>query len=162
MWTDAGGRDWTTTVTGATVKRVKELTDVLLTDVAETDLLERLSNDVILLCNVLYAVCKPQCDQRQITDADFGELLVGDRIDHAYQSLTKDLIDFFPSRRRELVARIAAATQAVQTAQVRLIDRKMSEQQIADLIQRAAGQAERQIDQILAEFGDPSGKSPES
>ena len=161
MWRDASGREWSTAVTGATIKRVKELTDVLLTDAATGDLWGRLATDVILLCDVLYAVCKPQCDERGVSDCQFGELLAGEVIDAAHESLERDLIDFFPSRRRDPIRRMAAATRKMEQAGLQLIERKLTDEQIEALIRHAAQQAEIQIDDSLLTCGGPIGKSPE-
>lgn len=158
MWTDKEGRDWSTAISVATIKRVKELAGVLLTDAADTDLVERLYSDVMLLCDVLYAVSMPQAEQRDITSSQFGELLVGDTIDRACESLMVDLIDFFPSGRRPIVTRIVAAARRLTEEKVKLVDQKMSDQQVESMIRRMVARADQEIDKYLAELGDDSGK----
>lgn len=162
MWTDAGGRDWNTSVTVTTIKRVQSLVDVLLTDVTDTDLIDRLHGNVVLLANVLYAVCKPQADERHVTDEQFGELLVGDTIDRACTSLMEDISRFFPSGRRPIVQRLWTAAAKLEKAKLDLLDQKLTDDQLTRLIQRQAEIAGRQIDTALAGLGDGSGDSPAS
>ncbi|MHB8953568.1 MAG: hypothetical protein ACYC4U_11410 [Pirellulaceae bacterium] len=162
MWKDPNGREWSTAVTVSTVKRVKELADTLLTDAADTDLVDRLYGDVMLLANVLYAVCEPQARQREVTAEQFGELLAGDTIDRACESLMRDIIDFFPSGRREIVTRIHAAARRLETERVNLIRGKMTDEQLEQIIRRTVSQASEKIDTHLAALGGDSGKSPES
>mgnify|MGYP001285761154 CR=1 FL=1 len=57
-----GNNVWTVQITVATIKRVQALVGVNLLDVldSKSHLLEKLSTDPILLCDVLYAICKDQ------------------------------------------------------------------------------------------------------
>ena len=100
---DTEGRTWLVTVTTTTLKRVKALLDVDLGKMAADGSLYRvLADDPILLCDLLYAICKPEADARDIKDEDFGRGLAGDAIDDATTALMEGLIDFFPKGRREL------------------------------------------------------------
>ena len=74
---DSANRDWIVSLNVDAIKRVKALLQIDLTKPTEGDppLLIRLGIDVILLCDVLYAVCKPDCDQRSITDEQFGQAM---------------------------------------------------------------------------------------
>lgn len=156
-WKDKNGREWSTAVTVTTVKRVQDLAGVLLTDAVDTDLVERMFGDPMLLSRVLYSVCLPQADKIGVTVDDFGELLAGDTIDIACDSLMRDIINFFPSRRRISVERIWTAAQKVETERIKLLDAKLTTEQIDSLIQQAATRAEAEIDRKLAEVGNSSG-----
>lgn len=160
MWKDRDGREWHTTITVNTVRRVRELTDVLLTDAADNDLIERLYGDVLLLCDVLYAVCKPEAEQRGIDADTFGELLANETIDQATESFMGDLIAFFPSGRRQRAERILTAAKGVETERVKLVEEKMTSERLDQVIKQAAEKAGREMDRRLAEHGDFSGRSP--
>lgn len=99
---DMDGREWRLSVTVGSIKRVKQLVDIDLTRLDEGDppLLTRLGTDVMLLCDVIYALVQPQASERNITDEDFGQSLGGDVITHACDALWKELRDFFLSIRR--------------------------------------------------------------
>jgi hypothetical protein len=86
IWTDAEGRTWSTAINVNAIRRAKDLVGVNLLDVFDGELLPRLADDPVLLVNTLYAVCKPQADERNVGDEAFGELLVGDAIETAERS----------------------------------------------------------------------------
>jgi hypothetical protein len=159
MWKDANGREWSTAINVTTVKRVQELTGLLLTDAADTDLIERLYGDVVLLCNISWAVCQPVAEARGITSEQFGELLTGDVIDRACESLMEDLVGFFPSRRREIVQRIWQAARRLETERVKLVEGKLTTEQIEEMIRRTVEMADAEIDRRLAALGDGYGSS---
>lgn len=116
-FTDNLGRAWTLVVNVATIKRVRALCGVDLNSIVEVEdgkpsvkLLERLSSDPVLLVDVLYAVCKPECDQRNVSDEDFGASMAGDAVEQATDALLDEVIDFFPAAKRAAFQRILSAS----------------------------------------------------
>ena len=97
---DLAKRKWVVEVTVSTVERVRALTEVDLLTIDVSDLAARLVSDPVLLCNVLYSVCKPQADKEDVTDEEFGTGLGGDALDEAVEALLGAMLDFFPQRRR--------------------------------------------------------------
>jgi len=114
-FTDNAGRAWAVEVNVAALKRVKGLTGVDLMEVLDGGaLIERLIRDPVLLCDVLYAACKPEADQRSITDEEFGRAMAGDAIERATEALLDEIVSFCPSPRdRARLGRVLAATRAV-------------------------------------------------
>jgi hypothetical protein len=105
IWHDTTGRSWTTNISVGTIKRVKEITGRNLMDLAGGELAAEVMGDPCLLCDILYAIHKPEAEKLGVTDAQFGEALAGDSIEEATDALMAELIDFFPNRqRRELLA----------------------------------------------------------
>jgi len=96
---DTEKRTWSIVVTVATIKRVKELAKVNLLDILDGDLIERLVRDPVLLCDAIFAICKPKADERKVSDEDFGRAMAGDAIDKASAALLEALTDFFPTAR---------------------------------------------------------------
>ena len=130
-FTDNLGRTWTLVVNVAAIKRVRALCGVDLNAIVEIDkdqnptaeLLERLSTDPVLLVDVLFAVCKPECDQKGVTDEDFGAAMAGDAIEQATSALLDEIVDFFPTAKRMAMQKILAATRRFETlAKKRLED----------------------------------------
>ncbi len=99
-FTDTADRTWTVVVNVSGIKRVRDLLQVNLLDVANGDLLSRLADDAVLLVDVLYALLKPEADGRGVSDEDFGRALAGGVLDEAASALMKGLLDFFPSAQR--------------------------------------------------------------
>lgn len=105
---DNTGRGWAVNINVDCIKRVRALLDINLLDAVNGKLLEQLVSDPILLCDCLYAVCKPEADEKQISDEDFGRAMAGDAIDNATTALLEELVDFFPKGKREVLARALA------------------------------------------------------
>jgi len=97
---DSQGRMWSVVINVSAVKRVRDLLDVDLLDVANGELLSRLADDPCILVDVLFVLCKPEADAKSITDEDFGRGMVGGVLDEAASALMKELLDFFPSAQR--------------------------------------------------------------
>lgn len=102
-FSDNAGRTWTIAVTVDAVKRVRDLLGEDLLDVKQ--ILERLMIDPILLCDVVYCVCKPQADSEGISDEEFARAMAGDVIAHAKRALLEDLVGFFPMRATARISR---------------------------------------------------------
>ena len=100
---DTEGREWTLVVNVGAVKRVKALLDVDLLETIEGRLLDRFIGNPVLLCDVIYALCKPQADAQQITSEQFGQAMAGDVIDDATAAFLQALVNFFPSTRRAVL-----------------------------------------------------------
>ena len=116
-FTDNTGRTWTLLVNVATIKRVRALCGVDLNSIIEvedgkptTKLLERLSTDPVLLVDVIYAVCRPECEQKGVSDEDFGAAMAGDAIEQATSALMDEVIDFFPEAKRLAFRKILSAS----------------------------------------------------
>ncbi len=144
-FTDNLGRAWTLVVNVATIKRVRALCGVDLNSIIEvedgkptTKLLERLSTDPVLLVDVLYAVCKPECDSKNVTDEDFGAAMAGDAIENATSALLDEVIDFFPAAKRLAFRKILSASRRFEQAartrmQTMLEDGKFEEKLVSEL-----------------------------
>lgn len=95
-------RAWEITIDVATVKRIRSLTgaDVMALvafKTGESSLIERLQSDPVLLCDMIFAACKPFADSKSISDSDFGEAMAGDAIEHATAAFLAECVDFFPN-----------------------------------------------------------------
>jgi hypothetical protein len=118
---DNQNRNWTIVVNVAAVKRVRSLLDINLLDVVKldannkpnVDLLEQLASDPVLLCDVIYCICKPEADAQNISDEDFGGAMGGDAIEHATTALLEELVDFFPEAKRLVLRKLMNAGEKV-------------------------------------------------
>lgn len=122
---DQAGRTWSIRLNVDVLKRVRALCEVDLMDAAQGTLLERLIGDPILLCDVVYAVCKEEADTKGVSDIQFGQSMAGDAIEDATKALLGELVDFFPSARRALLAKALEKLRrweelAIQTGMARL------------------------------------------
>lgn len=65
----------TRTVNVDAIKRVRSALDVNPMVAVEGELLEQLASNPVLLCNVIYVVCKPKAAAQQDSDEDFGRAM---------------------------------------------------------------------------------------
>jgi hypothetical protein len=151
-FTDNAGRTWTLAINVDVLKRVRGLVDVNLLDIIDGKLIERMYRDPVLLCDVVYAVCKPEADARSVSDEDFGRAMAGDAIEQATKALLEELVLFSPSPRDR------ASLQRVLETTWRVMDRAR------DLVEArlATVDAEQIVAQALATSGTSSGSAPES
>ena len=158
-FTDNMGRTWTLVVNVAAIKRVRALCGVDLNAIVEVDknntptaeLLERLSTDPVLLVDVLYAVCKPECDRKNISDEDFGAAMAGDAIEQATSALLDEVVDFFPTAKRTALQKILNATRRFET---------LAKKRLETLL--ANGQFEEKLVSELERLTGLSASAPES
>ena len=151
---DNADRSWDIAINVAAVKRVRDLVGVDLLEIVEGTLIKKLIRDPILLCDIIYAVCKPQADEREppVTDEEFGRAMAGDAIEHATTALLEDLVSFCPSPRdRSNLGRVLEATNRVMDKARDMIEQKLD-----------SGELERIAEQSLATAGASFGSAPES
>lgn len=148
-FTDTQGRDWPIEVTVSTVKRVRTLIDVDLLEVLDGKLIDQLISDPVLLCDVLYAVCKPTADERGVSDEEFGRGLAGDAIEHATDALLTAIVSFSPSPRdRAALGQVLTKARAAMDRARDAIDERI-----------ASGEVDRAIDRAIAPLLTPGASS---
>ena len=150
-FTDNLGRTWTLVVNVAAIKRVRALCGVDLNAIVEIDknnnptaeLLERLSTDPVLLVDVLYAVCKPECEQKSVSDEDFGAAMAGDAIEQATSALLDEVVDFFPTAKRAALQKILAATRRIEALAKKKLENILAdsafEEKLVSELERSTG-----------------------
>ena len=148
---DNAARSWTVQVNVDAIKRVRDLAQVNLLEVVEGKLLERLISDPILLCDVIYCLCKPEADAKSISDVEFGRAMAGDAIDGATTALLEELVDFFPQAKRRVLAKALAKLQKLQTAALAAVETRLDSPEL-----------EKQMAARLAQLESSSGSAPES
>lgn len=152
QFTDNAGRTWTIAINVSAIKRVRDLLKIDLLEIVEGALLERLIRDPVLLCDVVYVVCKPEADTQGVDDEDFGRALAGDAIERATVALLEDLADFSPSPRdRANLKKVLEQTWRAMDLARELVTRKLD-----------SGALERAIAQALGNVGESFGVAPES
>ena len=151
-FTDNANRVWTIAINVDAIKRVRGLLDVNLLEIVEGELIEKLIRDPVLLCDIVYAVCKPEADAKGVSDEEFGRAMAGDAIEHATKALLEELVGFSPSPRDR------ANLQRVLDTTWRVMDRAR------DLVEQKLNSAalDKQIERALASVSDSSGDAPES
>ena len=148
---DNADRTWTVTVNVDSIKRVRSLLNIDLMEAVEGKLIERLIGDPILLCDVIYCVCKEDADAKGITDEEFGRSMAGDAIELATTALLEELVDFFPQGKRQLLRKALAKLETLQETMLAVVSERLDSPELdAELLAE------------LRKLGDSSGASPAS
>lgn len=155
---DNAGRTWTVSINVDAIKRVRSLLQINLLEAVEGKLIERLATDPVMLCDVLYVLCKPEADAKSVSDEDFGRAMAGDAIEAGTTALLEELVDFFPPAKRRVLAKALAKLKTLEAKAVQLADQRLDDPKL-----------DRQLEQILAgaelpetTLGGSSGNSPAS
>lgn len=116
MFIDSKGESWDTRIDVSVIRRVRAEHGIDLSKVISSqEQLSALNDDIVLLVDVLYAVCKPVADSRKIDAEEFAMRLSGNAIESAVESLMLSIIDFFPQSRSKILRQIWDKTKEIQT-----------------------------------------------
>jgi len=116
MFIDSKGESWDTRIDVSVIRRVRAEHGIDLSKIISSqEQLSALNDDVVLLVDVLYAVCKPAADSRKIDAEEFAMRLAGNAIESAVESLMLSIIDFFPQSRSKILRQIWDKTKEIQT-----------------------------------------------
>ncbi len=152
---DNQGRQWSVEINVTAIKRVRGLTGEDLMQVIEGTLIEKLIRDPVLLCDVVYAICKPEADAKNVSDEEFGRAMAGDVIEAATTAVLEELVGFCPSPRdRANLGRVLQATRKVMDRARDLVEKKLD-----------SGELDRLADRLLsgeATAGSSFTSAPES
>ena len=124
-FTDNAGRSWNISVTVDAIKRVRSLLDVDLMEAAAGKLIQQLADNPVLLCDVIYCIVKPQADAKEISDEDFGKAMAGDAIDQATTAFLEDLVNFFPSRKREMLQKVLVKLKNLEAIAAEVVNKRL-------------------------------------
>ncbi len=136
-FTDNAGRTWTIAINVDCIRRLRATLNIDLLEAVEGKMIERLVGDPILLCDCIYVICKPDADQRNISDEDFGRAMAGDAIEYATTSLLEELVDFFPRNRRELLSKALLKFRSLESKAIELADKQLEDPQLENNLMEA-------------------------
>lgn len=109
--------------------------DILQAGAINEEFVAKIFNDPVYFCELLCAICKPQIDDRKITDDDFYDALGPEAIVLSRDALLQEIVDFFLRSGREPEAEALSTllkalgeTKALMLAKLRSLDvKKLSE-----------------------------------
>lgn len=154
---DSEGREWKVEVSIGTAKRIRDLlkVDLLALDQGDPPLAHRLATDVILLCDILYVVVKPQAEALDVSDEVFGASLGGTAIQNAVNALYAELESFFQNLGRLDLRDIIKKQQEIMAIGVGKIQKKIEAIDVNVLMK----DLDKQMDLVIN--GKTSTNSPE-
>jgi hypothetical protein len=154
---DAKDEQWEIRINVNTVRRIKDRTagTINLFEPNEPEnkpAWQLLYQDVLVWYDVLYATMIPQCDERRISEFQFGEQWAGDQIVEARDIFYEQWALFLQGLQKHEQALVVEAAVKSMTRAAERVKQEIASQ---DVVNRAV----RQADKILNDsFGDLQGK----
>jgi hypothetical protein len=163
---DDQGRPWMVAITVAAAERVRGLVTVDVTeDVEQSDgsvsrqtrkapldiidtssianTLQILRSQYGTVGEVLYAICRKQCEEKKISREDFLDGLRGDAIEAGVKAIEEELVDFFPPRLRKMVGLLATKMDEVAAEMLGQAEARMQAATAASLLEQSGTQSTR-------------------
>jgi hypothetical protein len=163
---DDQGRPWMVAITVAAAERVRGLVTVDVTeDVEQSDgsvsrqtrkapldiidtssianTLQILRSQYGTVGEVLYAICRKQCEDKKISREDFLDGLRGYAIEAGVKAIEEELVDFFPPRLRKMVGLLATKMDEVATQMLDQAEARMQAATAASLLEQSGTQSTR-------------------
>ena len=128
MFIDSKGESWDTRIDVSVIRRVRAEHGIDLSKIISSqEQLSALNDDVVLLVDVLYAVCKPTAETRKIDAEEFAMRLAGNAIESAVESLMLSIIDFFPQSRGKILRQIWDKNKELKTEQLNQVQQAVDQ-----------------------------------
>ena len=110
---DSLGRSWIVSLDFAAAKRVKATVKITneegeeipfdIIDAGAIGLtMQALRSRYLTVGETIYAICRPQADQKGVSEEQFLEGVAGDSLDEAADVIEDELVNFFPRSLREV------------------------------------------------------------
>lgn len=134
---DTQGRSWTIEVNIRQIRRVRDQVNVDLYSLF-ADEAKRLFSDPVLLVDTLYVLCQAQCEERKMSDRDFGEAFDGEVLEKAADALLEEVVSFFPQSRQTILrATINKSRELEQPIQTKVLE-EINKLGVMDLLKPTA------------------------
>lgn len=134
---DGEGREWVLSVNVSSIQHVRDDLKVDLLQVADGKLIERFMSDPILVGDIAWCLCREQAEGRNITETQFASAMGGDAIEQALTALLEEIIDFFPSRKRDVLRKAFARLTALQDELIDIAEARIDSKELDDEIGQA-------------------------
>lgn len=113
VFKDKNQTPWELELTAGSVLRIKAHCQIDLGNIIsfsgddkKEGTLDRLGNDVALLCSVLWLLCEKQAESKNLDQAGFFDLLDGDAVEAAADALIDEIINFSRPAQRKVLRKL--------------------------------------------------------
>ena len=155
---DNTGREWILRIDPIVLGDLRKELDV---DLGKLDqgTMQRLADDICLLVDVLWVICREQAEAASITDRQFGRSIYGDSIDSATTALLDAIADFSPARQRSLLRCLAEKQEALKDKAFRMAMAKIEDPALMEGLEQKLMDS---LDQVVPTGSSYAGNWPES
>ena len=124
---DAEGREWQIFIDFTAIERVRAHADLdFLKCVEDESIVRALKHDIEKQIHVLYALCMPEREQRQLTEEQFARGFRGDVLQTASDLIFEELLDFFPPPKRGLLRNVLGKLRNLEAILIRRAEMKLN------------------------------------
>ena len=120
---DAEGREWLLELNVDNLREIHARTEVDLTQLFADETVASSLERTFVMADILWVLCEPQ---RTIDKAEFDRGLKGDAVEAAEKTLMEALIDFFPSKQREILRAAMEVPDAAQAEMQKELDKTLT------------------------------------
>lgn len=127
---DSEGTEWEIRVNVYAVKSLRTALDLDLLSLIKDRMhgFGELMQDYPRFVDMLFVLCREQCNSRQLSDEDFARRLGGDALDNAAQAFVAEYADFFPDPRvRAGLHKVFSLSRQVGDHLVSRLDKELTE-----------------------------------
>lgn len=150
---DLNGREWIVRFTPRIITDIQQ--EIGVNPVSITDpIFPKLADNLAMLVNCLWIVCRKQAQSMGVTDEQFGEALCGDPLDHASKAFVDGLLDFFPLSIREGLRAVSRQDEETRGAAMQMIEETLKDpKQAAAIMERKKSQMRRLMGILMPSNG---------
>lgn len=160
---DSKNRKWDLALNIATVRAVRDETEIDLFSLAHPDKLRALVfDDPARMVDAWWVIIREQAQTANVSDVDFGRAIDGDALENGVSAFVEALIGFFPSRQRAPLAKLWEKVNQVTEAGAARATQILESGKLDQAILNELDRQEANIDAMLDFSGEPSTNSPAS
>lgn len=147
IFKDPDGREWQLKLDFNAVKLVRSLINV---DLLKQEDLSKVASDSVLLCDLLYCLCREQCNKREMSDVAFGEMLT-ECFEPAVEAYMLELVDFFQRLGRKSLATLIQKQMTTFKKMEDLVQQRIQSEKLETLLRMEMEQTLQKLDLILSD-----------
>lgn len=159
-FTDKNGRTWTINLDAPTIRKIKSDCDGLNILSADGEAFDKMYEDPLLLCDVVWILVSEEAQSQSITQLQFHKAMGGDAIDAATVAIVDAVKDFSRSHQRDLLEAVVAKNakireQGIRRAIQKLNDPEMERRAMEAIEARMDAELEKILTQSLSATNSP-------
>lgn len=145
---DINGKVWNVSLDAVLIKELRA-TEGVKFDILDDDQFQRLGNDAVLFCDVLFLLCRGQ--QPGISQEDFLRAIAdGDVQEKAEKALEVAYLNFSPPKRRSLLASLRAEQEGILADGIELAKKKVTDGKLRKgFLEKLEAEMDKTLSQIL-------------
>ena len=155
IFTDEHKQTWEVRINAPIIEAIREEVDpdFLKNETGESNTMDRLAGDLVLLVQVLTVCCRKEREARGLDGTEFAELIFGDTLDGAVMAIRDAVMSFSPKQTREILEASAALSDKARDYGVQKATKALNSEA---MLNRAKKEIDQMLEQLLVDPTSPS------